>query len=1242
MSIKRYFFSIFLLTTPLLNLLAQNITQQSSYSFDSQTCKSDYVYEGDESTEQFFEVLISLEPVPQYYEQTFFISRLLKADGFYFQAFENENLMSFYASKELFNQIPVELVHEFFDEANANQNFLPKASQDEYLSAFHLTLPGKDWTQVEGYRMIPGVMTDNETCEEALPFCTGSNYTFPAGTSGVSGQQGPDYDCLGSTPNPAWYYMKILDPGNLVIYMYSTPSKDIDFCCWGPFDDPYDACSQLTGDKVVSCSYSPNATETCNIPNGQTGEYYILIITNFSQQACNINFSQTGGSGTTDCTILPPEASTNSPVCEGDDIELYAASQNGASYHWVGPMGFSSTEQNPIIENATQQNSGPYTLTITQAAGSSDTTLMVYVKQHPTGHIYGNAEICEGDQTYLFFDLTGDSPWDIRYTDGQNIYDESTFLNSYSIYVSPTSSTSYTLVEVKDEFCYAEEMTGEAVVDIHPAIQTLNLETVCNAEFTHYTVSFLITGGTPGLYEVTPPGNITPGPTAVFTSDPIPEGTPFEFSIVDDFDCDPTIVSGIKDCDCPAYGEIIGEDTICSGQSTDIEIDLSGEAPWSITYTANGGSPVTIDNITDSPYILTVSPTETTDYKLTYVGDQFCDGTAVGNATVFVHPQPQSVYSFSGICESEETVFQNEASIPAPGNIVSYLWDFDDNGATSSDENPVYTFSTYGDFDVSLSVTSENGCVDVHTETISVAQRVDANAGDDQVIQYGTNTTLEGSVSGGSGDYSCQWTPADLVIDPQNLNSATNNLYDDQYFTLTITDNVSGCIGESLVFVELDGYPLSSAPESTPSQAWYGQGIQLAANAQGGTENYTYSWESNPGNYTFNIPNPAIESLTENTTFTVSINDGYNDVVASVYVPVNPNPEIIASAADTIIDYGYVADLSCATLGGGEDFSFYWEPEMLIEGSPYAQHPSTVNMEVTTNFTVTATNEFGCATDDNVNIIVEGGPLFAAPYIEEEYPCHLDTVTLYSGASGGGGNYTYHWSASPGGWTSTDATPEFILEQNTAYTISVEVFDAYNSTPGEVILDVNSLPVVDLAASFDSISNDHSRIFVCVYDSVFLDAQRTNCTYLWSNGSTEPAIHVGTTGIGSSAQDYDVRIKNKDTGCEYVAEISVIYSFAMCSYFIEELNNQTLEIELYPNPASDKVNLTIMGLEKETTITIRDISGRKIQYQDTAPTGQSSYETVLDISNYPVGVYVIQFTSGGQSISRKIIKTAID
>ena len=102
--------------------------------------------------------------------------------------------------------------------------------------------------------------------------------------------------------------MRIGNPGAIDIYMYSTPQVDIDFCCWGPFDDPIEPCPNgLTANKVVSCSYSAAATEHCNIPaTAQTGEYYILVITNYSNQPCNINFSQVAGSGNTDCGILPP------------------------------------------------------------------------------------------------------------------------------------------------------------------------------------------------------------------------------------------------------------------------------------------------------------------------------------------------------------------------------------------------------------------------------------------------------------------------------------------------------------------------------------------------------------------------------------------------------------------------------------------------------------------------------------------------------------------------------------------------------------------------------------------------------------------------------------------------------------------------------------------------------------------------------------------------------------------------
>ena len=158
----------------------------------------------------------------------------------------------------------------------------------------------------------PGGGGSNSTCQTAAPFCTGTTYTFPAGVNSGAGQAGPCYSCLLTKPNPAWYYMRVLTSGNIVISMHSEPSKDIDFCCWGPFSSQ-NACDSLACNKVVSCSYSPLSTETCTIPTGITGQYYILIITNFSNQPCNIIFSQTGGSGTTDCTILPPPSDKLKP-----------------------------------------------------------------------------------------------------------------------------------------------------------------------------------------------------------------------------------------------------------------------------------------------------------------------------------------------------------------------------------------------------------------------------------------------------------------------------------------------------------------------------------------------------------------------------------------------------------------------------------------------------------------------------------------------------------------------------------------------------------------------------------------------------------------------------------------------------------------------------------------------------------------------------------------------------------------
>ena len=52
--------------------------------------------------------------------------------------------------------------------------------------------------------------------------------------------------------------------------------------------------------------------------------------------------------------------------------------------------------------------------------------------------------------------------------------------------------------------------------------------------------------------------------------------------------------------------------------------------------------------------------------------------------------------------------------------VVSYLWDFMDGGNTSTEANPIYTFASPGNYDVTLTVTDGEGLEDTDTITIQV------------------------------------------------------------------------------------------------------------------------------------------------------------------------------------------------------------------------------------------------------------------------------------------------------------------------------------------------------------------------------------------------------------------------------------------------------------------------------------------------------------------------------------------
>ncbi|MBZ0243173.1 MAG: gliding motility-associated C-terminal domain-containing protein, partial [Bacteroidales bacterium] len=154
------------------------------------------------------------------------------------------------------------------------------------------------------------------------------------------------------------------------------------------------------------------------------------------------------------------------------------------------------------------------------------------------------------------------------------------------------------------------------------------------------------------------------------------------------------------------------------------------------------------------------------------------------------------------VCFGESNQFTDLSTvIPQNETITTYKWLFGD-GTSSSEQNPLHTYNTAGSYEVSLmTYTAQGQCERKITKEVSVKPLPIVNAGEDQTILDSWTALLKGSVEGGSGDYSFQWTPANQLADPSNLLTNTLKLNATTHFTLTVTDNDGGCVSEDEVVI---------------------------------------------------------------------------------------------------------------------------------------------------------------------------------------------------------------------------------------------------------------------------------------------------------------------------------------------------------------------------------------------------------------------------------------------------------
>lgn len=498
----------------------------------------------------------------------------------------------------------------------------------------------------------------------------------------------------------------------------------------------------------------------------------------------------------------------------------------------------------------------------------------------------------------------------------------------------------------------------------------------------------------------------------------------------------------------------------------------------------------------------------------------------------------------------------------------------------------------------------------------------ESNAGTDVSIPYGTSTTLDGSASQGSGDYTYSWEPAAFLINPNIADPLTILMDQTTQFTLTVTDMAGMCQDIDQMLLTVTGGPLNVGPVATPGSVCPGESSQLNSYAGGGSESYTYQWSSVPVGFSSDLQDPIVQPNVT-TTYTVVVNDGYNTVSGNVTVIVDPLPLPEAGENDTIYHgtYGYL--YGSASQGSGI-YSYSWEPsEKLI--NPFAQNPSTVKLYETTLFRLTVTDNItGCESygEDLATVVVNGGPLAVTAEVTDPLICGGGSTQLHALPSGGNPVYTYSWTSDPPGFTSTESDPIITPEGNTTYHVVVN--DGFNTTESQVSVVVSQLPYVSLGADAT----------VCPLDSIVLSAGNPGLSYYWSNGSIGQTITIGTTGIGFDLKTIWVEVENEE-GCVGTDTIRVIFDFAQC-FGVDEASNDD-HFYIYPNPTSGKTQFEWEGIFGNVELKVTDLAGNTIHSQFIQTPASGEYKGSFNLDRNPKGIYLLRLIGEEKVIVRKIL-----
>jgi len=733
------------------------------------------------------------------------------------------------------------------------------------------------------------------------------------------------------------------------------------------------------------------------------------------------------------------DAGADQVVCRGDNIQLTAT--GGDDYLWTGPSGYFSTEQNPVIENATTARSGLYILqaTIGDACQATD-TVMITINDVNIEIVSTEADNCEAGNG-----IANLAPANLNYTwsDG----------GTGASRTELTAGT-YTVTATDDNNCTSEiTVIIGAICECQPAeIADLEVTEASCGESNGSAIINLVSRPSNYLYTWTP--NLGTANAAGNGRTDIPAGTytvVITFPDADNCSIETTIAVG--SAEGPEVDDIVIASATCTGGNGSATITPTNYIYiWSFdNFTGNSRTDldagmyqvVVLDPTNaDCPTVVNVEITIENTLEIEAIVDNTpACGEADGSVSISVNGGTGN-YSYTWV--DDETITTPQRSGLAAGTyqvmvmdteaagcetMFTFTLNEDVSGATV-EVDPVVMVACNGDTDgnVEFTVNLSDGFVEpadveIQNAAAAVVENGSLAPGDYCIIVKDANGCFAGStcfevqeptqmevsvsatdktcdrggrigvlVAGGNGQYTFDWADIPGTNNPQNRINLEGGTYN-----LVITDQM-GCqtIVDPIVIIDNCDCEVPTISNVVVIDAECGEATGSASiNVNGSNDAFNYTWLPNvsetftannleAGAYSVTISVPGRTDCQTIETFVIGNSDG-------------PVAEVVETTPANCLAFDGTATLAPS------DYSYTWS-----DGN---------NGSVRTNlgaatYTVTVTDPTTGCQDFLEVIIDQTSPLAGMATVNTQPTCGAANGSATIVLTGGSGNYSYSWGNS--------------------------------------------------------------------------------------------------------------------------------------------------------------------------------------------------------------------------------------